>query len=178
MEYEQLSKSYEYGLPKIYEMVINNDPCYAYLLECNPMVDQKLVMAHVYGHCDFFKNNFMFAHTNRHMIDEMANHATRVRRYIERFGLDKVESFIDSCLSHREPDRSDVAVHHAARVGAQREGGQKSRGRRRDPALPRQGVHGGVHQPAEFSSSSGGRWSASASKPLKPGDPSATCCCS
>ena len=35
MEYEQLAKSYEYGLSKIYEMVINNDPCYAYLLECN-----------------------------------------------------------------------------------------------------------------------------------------------
>ena len=51
-------KGYEYGLSKIYEMVINNDPCYAYLLECNAEVDQKLVMAHVYGHCDFFKNNF------------------------------------------------------------------------------------------------------------------------
>ena len=56
-------------------MVINNDPCYAYLLEGNALVDQKLVMAHVYGHCDFFKNNFCFAHTNRKMIDEMANHA-------------------------------------------------------------------------------------------------------
>ena len=29
MEYESLSKSYEYGLSKIYEMVINTDPCYA-----------------------------------------------------------------------------------------------------------------------------------------------------
>ena len=38
-------------------------------------------MAHVYGHCDFFKNNVCFAHTNRKMMDEMANHATRVRRY-------------------------------------------------------------------------------------------------
>ena len=35
MEYEQLSKGYRYGLQKIYEMVINNDPCYAYLLRCN-----------------------------------------------------------------------------------------------------------------------------------------------
>jgi len=52
MEYEQLSKGYEYGLSKIYELVINNDPCYAYLLESNAEVDQKLVMAHVYGHCD------------------------------------------------------------------------------------------------------------------------------
>ena len=75
MEYEQLAKSYEYGLSKIYEMVINNNPAYAYLLEGNSLVDQKLVMAHVYGHVDFFKNNFYFANTNRKMIDEMANHA-------------------------------------------------------------------------------------------------------
>lgn len=99
MEYEQLSKSYTYGLSKIYEMVINNNPCYAYLLECNEMVDQKIVMAHVYGHCDFFKNNQWFAHTSRKMMDVMANHATRVRRYIDRFGYDIVEEFIDRCLS-------------------------------------------------------------------------------
>ena len=65
MEYEQLSKGYSYGLQKIYELVINNDPCYAYLMKSNSMVDQKLVMAHVCGHADFFKNNFWFAHTNR-----------------------------------------------------------------------------------------------------------------
>jgi stage V sporulation protein R len=99
MEYEQLSKSYEYGLSKIYELVINNDPCYAYLLEGNPEVDQKLVMAHVFGHCDFFKNNFSFAHTNRRMIDDMANHATRVRRWIDKVGVEKVEDFVDRCLS-------------------------------------------------------------------------------
>ncbi len=65
MEYEKMSKSYEYGLSKIYEMVVNTNPCYAYLLEGNMMVDQKLVMAHVYGHCDFFKNNLWFEPTNR-----------------------------------------------------------------------------------------------------------------
>jgi stage V sporulation protein R len=99
MEYNQLSKSYEYGLHKIYEMVINNDPTYAYLLEGNTMLDQKLVMAHVYGHADFFRNNMYFAHTNRKMIDAMANHATRIRRYQERVGLEQVERFIDAALS-------------------------------------------------------------------------------
>lgn len=99
MEYERLSKSYTYGLSKIYEMVINNDPCYAYLMESNPLVDQKLVMAHVYGHCDFFKNNKWFSSTNRHMIDQMANHATRVKRYVDHLGYDIVEEFIDRCLS-------------------------------------------------------------------------------
>lgn len=99
MEYEQLAKGYEYGLSKIYELVINNDPCYAYLMEGNEFVDQKLVMAHVYGHCDFFKNNQWFSQTNRKMIDQMANHATRVRRYIDRFGIEVVEDFVDQCLS-------------------------------------------------------------------------------
>src|ERR1043165_4199587 len=51
MSYEELRKGYDYGLSKIYEMVINNDPCYAYLMRSNHTVDQKLVMAHVYGHC-------------------------------------------------------------------------------------------------------------------------------
>jgi len=98
MEFEHLSKSHVYGLSKIYEMVINNNPAYAYLLEGNSLVDQKMVIAHVLGHVDFFKNNYYFSKTNRKMIDGMANHATRVRRHIERLGIEKVESFIDACL--------------------------------------------------------------------------------
>ena len=99
MEYEQLNKGYHYGLQKIYEMVINNNPCYAYLMRSNGLIDQKLVMAHVYGHCDFFKNNQWFAHTSRKMMDEMANHGNRIRRYMDELGIEKVESFIDTCLS-------------------------------------------------------------------------------
>ncbi len=99
MEYEQLSKSSAYGLSKIYEMVINNDPSYAYLLEGNNLVDQKTVIAHVYAHVDFFKNNYYFSKTNRKMVDEMANHGARIRRYLDRRGIEKVENFIDTCLS-------------------------------------------------------------------------------
>jgi len=119
MEYEQLSKSYEYGLSKIYEMVINNNPSYAYLLEGNSFTDQKMVMAHVLGHVDFFKNNFCFRSTDldargptidpvkkhvnydpdRRWIDKMANHGSRINRHVERWGINKVEQFIDQCLS-------------------------------------------------------------------------------
>ncbi len=119
MEYEQLSKSYEYGLSKIYEMVINNNPSYAYLLEGNSLTEQKLVMAHVLGHVDFFKNNFTFRTTdldasgritdpirrqepfdpNRKWIDKMANNGTRIRRHMDRHGVNKIEEFIDQCLS-------------------------------------------------------------------------------
>jgi stage V sporulation protein R len=119
MEYERLAKSYEYGLSKIYEMVINNNPSYAYLLEGNSLVDQKLVMAHVYAHVDFFKNNFCFRSTdldtggrtinpasrpknydpNRRWIDKMANHGSRIRRHVARWGISRVEEFVDHCLS-------------------------------------------------------------------------------
>lgn len=99
MEYEQISKSYAYGLTKIYEMVINNDPSYAYLLHSNNLVDQKMVMAHVYAHSDFFKNNVYFSQTNRKMMDEMGNHRTKVFRLTHRLGVDRVEDLIDCCLS-------------------------------------------------------------------------------
>jgi stage V sporulation protein R len=120
MEYERLSKSYEYGLSKIYEMVINNNPSYAYLLEGNSLTDQKLVMCHVFGHVDFFKNNFTFRSTdldatdpvtnpigrrgehydpNRKWVDKMANHGAALRRIVDRFGVVKVEEFVDVCLS-------------------------------------------------------------------------------
>lgn len=99
MEYDHMIKSHTYGLSKIYELVINTDPCYAYLLEGNSDTDQKLVMCHVYGHNDFFKNNNYFSRTDRRMIDLMANNASRVRRHMDRHGVVPVESFIDTCLS-------------------------------------------------------------------------------
>ena len=80
-------------------MVINTNTSYAYLLEGNEMVTQKMVMAHVSGHVDFFKNNMWFAHTNRKMLDEMADHAARIQRIVDRYGYELVEDFIDTCLS-------------------------------------------------------------------------------
>ena len=97
MTYDELSKGYRYGFSKIYELVINTNPCVAYLMKSNSMIDQKLVMAHVYGHADFFKNNIYFSKTNRKMIDQMANHGTRIKRYIDQYGLEEVEQFIDVC---------------------------------------------------------------------------------
>lgn len=99
MSYDQYSKGYEWGLQKIYEMVINTNPSYAYLMSSNSYVDQKMVMAHVYGHVDFFKNNYWFSKTNRKMLDSMANHAVRIRQYMDDYGQDEVEGFIDICLS-------------------------------------------------------------------------------
>lgn len=99
MDYDQLSKGYTWGLQKIYEMVINTNPAYAYLMKSNNLVDQKTVIAHVYGHADFFKNNYWFSKTNRKMLDTMANHSVKIRNYMDRFGQDRVENFIDYCLA-------------------------------------------------------------------------------
>jgi stage V sporulation protein R len=127
MEYNQLSKSSEYGLGKIYEMVINTNPCYAYLQEGNSMMIQKLVIAHVLGHNDFFKNNVWFSKTNRKMLDQMANHSVRVRRYMDKYGEETVENFIDVCLSlenlinklspfENEPTRPNAQEEEVERV--------------------------------------------------------------
>ena len=144
MSYEELSKGYDYGLSKIYEMVINNDPCYAYLMRCNHTVDQKLVMAHVYGHCDFFKNNAYFAHTNRKMMDEMANHGARIRRYVEKYGEDEVEALRRPLHVDRRPDRHPLDRHPPPRGGVAlrlHAGAGGRRGRQGD-ALQEQGLHG------------------------------------
>jgi len=116
MEFEQLSKGYHYGLQKIYELVINNNPCYAYLMKSNALTDQKMVMAHVYGHSDFFKNNAWFSQTSRKMMDQMANHGNRIRGYMDRLGVEEVETFIDCCLSVE--DLIDVYAPHIKRVPA------------------------------------------------------------
>ena len=150
MEYERLSKGYHHGLQKIYEMVINNNPCYAYLMTNNAQTDQKLVMAHVYGHCDFFKNNFWFSKTSRKMMDEMANHGNRVRRYMDEVGVEEVEEFIDACLSledqidihspfiRRRDDEESLRLH-----------GEQDQDRGRRPgAVPGEELHGFVHQSA------------------------------
>jgi len=135
-QFDELMKGYSYGLQKIYEMVINTDPCYAYLLRANEMTDQKLVIAHVYGHCDFFKNNAWFAHTNRRMLDQMANHAARISRYVDRFGYETVEEFIDACLSlenlidpHRPHIRRETEESTQREIEAEEEDRAESPGR-------------------------------------------------
>jgi stage V sporulation protein R len=83
------------GLSTIYEIVLNNDPGYAFLLDTNSEVANLLVAAHVYAHCDFFKQNFYFGPTNRNMVNVAVEHALRIDEYIDRYGLDRVERLMD-----------------------------------------------------------------------------------
>jgi stage V sporulation protein R len=83
------------GLSKIYEIVLNNDPAYAFLLDSNSEIANLLVAAHVYAHCDFFKQNVYFSPTNRNMVNVAVEHALRIDEYIDRYGLDRVERVMD-----------------------------------------------------------------------------------
>jgi stage V sporulation protein R len=98
MEYEELQRGYEYGAHRIYEMVINTSPCYLYCLNSNTILDNVTVIAHALGHNDFFKNNVFFEKTSLNMINQLANHGTRIRKYSSRWGREKVTEFIDHCL--------------------------------------------------------------------------------
>ena len=98
-QYRQLKTMYDHGLSKIYELVINSNPSQAFLLENNPPIENKFVMAHVLGHTDFFKNNLMFAGTRRDMPEVAARHADRLRGYEESEGKVVVEKFLDAALS-------------------------------------------------------------------------------
>jgi len=84
------------GLP--FEMVINSDPCLAYLMKDNTLLLQILTMAHVYGHNHFFKNNRLFKEgTNAaETIGMFKNHADRIRSYISVLGYDIVEKIVDA----------------------------------------------------------------------------------
>lgn len=98
-QYRYRKTMYDYGLSKIYELVINSNPSQAFLLENNPPIENKFVMAHVLGHTDFFKNNRMFAPTRRDMPEAAARNALRIRDYEESHGRLAVEKLLDAVLS-------------------------------------------------------------------------------
>ena len=105
--YHKMKTMYDFGLSKIYEVVINANPSHAFLLENNALVQNKLVIAHVLGHVDFFKNNAYFQPTNRRMVDDAALHARRISEYEFKYGRKTVEDFLDAVLSieeHIDPD--------------------------------------------------------------------------
>ncbi len=95
------SKGYQRGqMGLAYEIVINSDPCIAYLMEENTLPMQALVIAHAcYGHNSFFKGNYLF----RTWTDASAiiDYLVFARNYLaeceERHGLDAVEEILDSC---------------------------------------------------------------------------------
>jgi len=100
--YHRQKMQYDFGLSKIYEMVVNTNPSYAFLMEMNNLLQNTFVAAHVFGHTDFFKNNAYFQHTSRRMIDKVSIHAERIAKYEFDHGKAEVERFLDSVLSIQE----------------------------------------------------------------------------
>jgi stage V sporulation protein R len=98
-QFYKMKLQYDLGLSKIYELVINSNPCYAFLLDSNSLIQNKLIVAHVLAHCDFFKNNIRFENTKRDMVESMAATADRVRQYEIDHGKQEVEAFLDAVLA-------------------------------------------------------------------------------
>ncbi|CAG9621763.1 SpoVR family protein [Sutcliffiella rhizosphaerae] len=101
-QFHKMKLHYDLGLSKIYELVINSNPCYAFLLDTNSLIQNKLIVAHVLAHCDFFKNNCRFQNTNRDMVESMAATAERIKQYEHDYGKKEVEDFLNAVLAIQE----------------------------------------------------------------------------
>src|SRR5262245_37409987 len=112
--FEKLKTLYEYGVSGLpYEMVINASPSIAYLMRDNSLALHVLTIAHVYGHNDFFKNNFTFRSTRaEYTIETFKSHANRVRHYVEdpSIGLEKVEAVLDAAHALSLQCRRNLAI--------------------------------------------------------------------
>jgi len=105
--FSDMEKSYRRGhMGLAYEIVINANPCIAYLMEENSMAMQALVIAHAcYGHNAFFKNNYLFKlwTTPDAIIDYMVFAKHYIAECEQKYGIDAVEQTIDAChalMSH------------------------------------------------------------------------------
>jgi stage V sporulation protein R len=94
-------KGYKRGqMGLAYEMVINSNPCIAYLMEENSLTMQALVIAHAsYGHNSFFKGNYLFRTWTdaEAIIDYMLFAKNYIADCERRYGVETVELLLDSC---------------------------------------------------------------------------------
>lgn len=130
-EFIRNERAYRSGMQGLaYEIVINSDPCIAYLMEENSIMMQALVVAHAsYGHNSFFKGNYLFRQWT--CADGILDYLVFARRYVmeceERHGAAAVEEVLDSChaLMHHGVDRykrpAPLSLHGEEARAAQRE---------------------------------------------------------
>jgi len=94
-------KSYQRGqMGLAYEIVINSNPCIAYLMEENTMTMQALVIAHAaYGHNSFFKGNYLFRTWTdaEGILDYLVFARNFIAECEQRHGEGAVEELLDSC---------------------------------------------------------------------------------
>jgi stage V sporulation protein R len=144
--FEKLKTLYEYGVSGLpYEMVINSNPSIAYLMRDNTLALQVLTIAHVYGHNDFFKNNFTFRSTRAdYTIETFKTHADRVRRYVEdpSIGLDKVERVLDAAHALSLQCRRNLAIRKPS--------AEELREFKLAESEPAKDPFAGIHRPKEY----------------------------
>jgi stage V sporulation protein R len=153
--YYRQKLDFDFGMSRIYELVVNNDPCYAFFLDSNTILQNETIIAHVLGHSDFFKNNSRFSNTNRHMVETMSATAARFREYEEQYGIDTVEEIIDAAMAIAEHvDPYGRAGSGAGMVGAAESRSKAgSRGRSSSTgALGREGMSGRAPAGSQYTS--------------------------
>jgi stage V sporulation protein R len=123
--FHRMKLDYDFGLSRIYELVINSNPCYAFLLDGNTLLQNKTVAAHVLAHNDFFKNNATFAPTSRDMVERMSANATRVRDYELEYGRDRVEKLLDAGLALQEHVDASPVGRRKRRMEQRKGAGEK-----------------------------------------------------
>lgn len=110
-QFHKMKLQYDLGLSQIYELVINSNPCYAFLLNTNSLIQNKLIIAHVLAHCDFFKNNARFSNTKRDMVESMTATAERIANYEMIYGKAEVERFLDAAMAIQEHVDPSIIRH-------------------------------------------------------------------
>jgi len=144
--FEKLKTLYEYGVSGLpYEMVINSNPALAYLMRDNSLALQVLTIAHVYGHNDFFKNNFTFKSTRpEYTISTFKAHTTRVRRYLEdpSIGIDRMEPLLDAAHALSLQCRRNLAIRKPSE--------EENRQALLETAAPPHDPFRNIHRPAAY----------------------------
>lgn len=155
-------KNYRRGFMGLaYEIVINSDPCIAYLMEENTMAMQALVIAHAaYGHNSFFKGNYLFRMWTdaSSIIDYLVYARNYVAECEERHGVDAVEELLDSCHAlmnygvdrYRRPQKRSLAQEIVLREERERHRQQQVNDLWR--TLPRVAASAGVADAKRFPS--------------------------
>lgn len=145
--YEREKTMYDYGVGGLpYEMVINSNPCLAYLMRDNTDLLQILTIAHVYGHNDFFANNFTFTSgfDAQYTLEMFKTNADRVRSYVEdpSIGIERVEQVLDAAHALSLQRSKNLAIRKLSRPEKQR--------RLWEAAQPKEDEFSNLHMKEEY----------------------------
>ncbi len=83
----------------ILELVLNTAPSHAFLRSTNTYLQNVLVIAHVFGHADFFANNHWYRKSNKNMLNATEQHARLIRSYEAQYGQERIEKLLDALLT-------------------------------------------------------------------------------